>query len=327
MKSMHSILFLSYINRSGSTYLANMLAMHPKVCVTPEAEILIDLLLSKPNKKLLKRDLIHIEYKLINNKKFNNWEIRARKVKDIIRKSKGKTAFKLFYKILTEYCHKNNVNSKIFIFKGTKLLLYYARYLSFFEQHNVKLLYLYRDGRATYASQKRSLGSINHKPMNRNVVDSAIQWKYYAKLSNRLINIITIKYEDLLLDSNRCISSIFANLNLKTENIKLQYNPKQLLKIPEDQKHLHERINKAPDFSRINKWEKELKEIEIAAYELVAKRDLLKLGYKSAKKHSFNKYIYFIKEYTIRLFTIIVPKLYLNIKKFIKRIVYKTYYA
>ena len=44
------IILLTYVNRSGSTYLANLLSASDHICVCPEGDKLVSLFLESPDK-------------------------------------------------------------------------------------------------------------------------------------------------------------------------------------------------------------------------------------------------------------------------------------
>ena len=101
------IIFITYINRSGSTYLSNLFSKSGDILVCPEADILVDLFLVNPEKKFSLTNNKELLNQIISyDKKLKYWEIHAA---DIQLPQKPFTNFDLFIAILISYKNKVNI--------------------------------------------------------------------------------------------------------------------------------------------------------------------------------------------------------------------------
>jgi hypothetical protein len=319
------IIFLSYINRSGSTYLANLLGKHNKICSIPEAEILIFELLTKPEKRIKKKDIKFLKLKILNNTKIKEWGLPIKQLESIISNSYTKTCFTLFFEILELYILTYKPHSPIALFKGTRLSKLFKK-KSFYIDFNVNLINILRDGRAAFASQKRSLSSLTGKPMTDNIVGSALEWKKFAKgLIKKDIG-CTIKYEELLLYPQYTFKNILNYLNIEyslNQNIDKEYS----IKLPESQMHLHQNINKPPDTNKINNWKNELSDYEINTYNLIAARQLKFYEYEINKTIDIKVLKYLIFFFLKLVFTKKILQVKTYLKKGLKKIIYRSAFA
>jgi len=315
------IIFLSYINRSGSTYLANLLSKQTKTCSIPEAEVLIFELLTIPEKIIKKKDIKFLKLKILKNSKIKEWGLPTNQLENIISNSHTKTCFSLFTQIIELYLLTYKPHSQIALFKGTRLRSLYNKN-SFYTNNGINLINILRDGRATYASQKRSLSSLTGQPMTNNIVSSAFEWKKFARGLKKNRTGYTIKYENLMLDPKNKIKNILNYLNIEY-NLDKDYT----IKLPESQIHLHYNINKPPDNSKIDNWKNELSDIEISTYNLIAARQLKYFEYEFDKKINIGilKYLTYYSLKLIFIEKVLESKI--CIKKIIKKIIYKSKFA
>jgi len=72
-----NLIFITYVNRSGSTYLANIFSKYDEVLVCPEADILINKFLINPSKSFKFNDLEKNRIKKIvdQDNKLKLWNI------------------------------------------------------------------------------------------------------------------------------------------------------------------------------------------------------------------------------------------------------------
>jgi hypothetical protein len=275
--------FLTYNNRSGSTFLSNELNKFDDICVCPEAEILIKKFLDDPGKILTGSAIKGLMTSLLNNVKFSSWKIPEDELRGILR-DEGDISINYFFKILTAFKKNYKPGAKLVIFKGTKLLLMMEKLLNV-SPGKFKVVHIYRDGRAVYASQKRSIGSLTkkNKPMSNNVVKTAFLWRRFIDLSNSYIKkypdkFNEVEYENLVRDTETVIPDLIEFFAV--ENFSLSKNNGSYLEIiPESQKHLHKDINKKADMSKIDNWKNELKNYEIKVFEYMCMDQLRSKNY------------------------------------------------
>lgn len=251
-------IFLSYLNRSGSTYLANLLSRSPEICVCPEAEILYELLLVKTALIISKKKAIKFEKILREDKKLKLWRICS---KQLI--TADKSCFENFLEILNTYRGIHYPDAEIILFKHNYL---------FNLEHHFKLIdcfliNLIRDPRGIYTSQKNTISPVTKKPFSRNVLAFSDSWN---KLLMGILKIqdirsaITIRYEDLINETDEIMDKLTIQFNLKERWDKFKLNPSQLIKwISPEYRIIHPYIDELPKPSSINKWQVLINEYEL----------------------------------------------------------------
>ena len=278
MKEKDKLFFLCYLNRSGSTYLAKLLNEYKEIGVTIESSFPDGIL----RKELIinKEKEISKKIKKLYNIKFNYWGISKYEIKEVIlNKNKYPIYFREFFiDILSLYFNKNKPDAKIFVYKTSwDYLINYEKVLNYYP--NSKFIFIIRDGRAIYNSQKKSLGSNTLKPMSDNPVRTALMFNKIAKKIRDLKDkkwLYIIKYENLILNKEEEIEKLLEFLEVKD---KTKTNSDYYRNIPLSQKHLHYNLNKPPQKDRINGWKNELKKEEIYMFQKVSGKYLSGLGY------------------------------------------------
>ena len=300
------ITFLCYLNRSGSTYLAKLLDEYEEIGVTIESPfpdgIIYKELIIKNKKQLVKKVLN------VYNFKFKEWGISPKElIKIILKKNKYPVKFhEIFFDIIKLYLDKNKPNSKKYIYKSS--WNYLINHKKVFKNYpNSKFIFIIRDGRAIYNSQKKSLASNNLKPMSENPIKTALLFKKISKcLKSLRCNdwLYVVKYENLIKNKEKEIDNILKFLGVKTTT-KTKTKDLYYKKIPEKQKHLHNNLNKPPLKERIYAWKKELKKEEIYIFQKVAGASLIDFGYDIIDVNlTFREKIKVIMKYFLHFFSL-----------------------
>lgn len=297
------IVFLIHFNRSGSTYLSKLLDEYDELGVTIESSF-PDGIVRKP---LVCRSSAKVNKQIsyLYNRKFKKWDIDP---DDIEREIKSNNVFPLrfneiFRIILNIYFKKNKSSSNIYIYKtGWQYLYYYKKVLNMFPDS--KFLFLIRDGRAIFSSQKRSLISSKDKFMSDNPLRTAV---FYKKIGEFLENeniknrLHIVKYEDFIRKTDLELSSILDFLSVSNRN-KTKEND-YFRRIPSEQKHLHKNLNMRPITKRISAWAEELSGEEIFVFQKKAGKALLYFGYELKEFDFSGFYKFFIyTKYSIHFY-------------------------
>ncbi len=283
---MNKIAFLSYINRSGSTFLLNKLSNYKNIFVSLEAEILIKLLLNKPNEKFSVGTKNKLKLLFKKDQHFKYWNIHENNISQL---SHDLTNFQTFNHLINQY--KTNVKPKAnyIIFKGNDLFNFYNEiHENDIKDYNIKFLSIIRDPRAIFLSQKNT--KFQNKSLNTNPLITSNQWNWFINnINNNKIHLI--KYENLINDFKNEFDQILEYLQIKNEK---SDELKSLSKIiPNNFKQIHKRIDKNPDTSRINVWQNELNKNIIYIIQKNTKNNLKKMDYEF-KEIKHNKSIAFI---------------------------------
>lgn len=270
------IIFLTYVNRSGSTFLANTLSRSEEIMVFPEAEILINLLLVKPEAEFNLLEKIETQIKLDSKLKY--WELIT---EDLTSLRTAPTNFDAFVNVLLAYRNKFKPNAKIFLFKAERILFLYENItIHFAGKYNLLLVALVRDPRGIYESQKRTEMSSFGSNMSKNPVFTAIRWNRFVielKSFRSREDIIQVRYENLVLKYNATCGKLCCLIGVRKFDY---YSEGDLMRrLPDDQLNKHKIINKGPLQKKINLWEKELNKKEIYLIEKYSEKFMRFLKY------------------------------------------------
>jgi len=224
------------------------------------------------------------------------------------------------------YFRKKKPSAKIYIYKSP-----YVGHIGEIKKifPNSRFIFIIRDARAIYYSQKKSKGSTNRKPMTDNPIRTAIG---YNKVIREIIKyknkswLEIIKYEDLIRNKNFKIDKLLKFLNVNSKKVGAS---NYFEKIPNNQKYLHKNIKSGPIVSRINAWKKELSMEERFVFQQVCFKILYDFNY-PMEKIDFGKikqiYIYY-KFYLDYIFKRFLDKFraFLDFDYLLNRIWYKLF--
>jgi len=264
-----TIILLTYVNRSGSTYLANLLSASDSVCVCPEGDRLVSLFLESPGKTFYLNDqwkakLFHI---LKSDKKLSSWGIGDDVFSSLKDASRNIDAFIAFLRC---YQLGQKPEASSILFKAERLVDLFAPIDR--ERGNgisIKYLTLIRDPRAIYSSQKRTLIPGTKKKMSKNPVYTSIFWNHFMRVNDinkRLINMHPISYQDMVQKTEETFSSLAGYLELDLQGISPGEGDLKN-RLPEGHITIHQSIDKLPDPLKISQWKKELSQEEVGLIE------------------------------------------------------------
>jgi len=280
------ILFIAYVNRSGSTLLLNELSKVSKFTCLPESELLAKKLLQKPFKKVRKssQSILYLNHKLQTDKKLclfqgikNFDELFKPEEEHILQ-------HELFFRFIAAVALHENPNTAVIVFKNTHIGQYIkALPYEVIESLNIHLHFLFRDPRAVYRSQKRSVGSWG-KPMAHNPAEVILEWGNLFKLWQYFQNkpahwVGASTYEDLVQNHKQELTLLFERL--KTKEIFAQESPigKYQTKIPQTLWHLHKNISKPIQPTFKDQWRKELTSDEQLQISRLLISEMVWMGY------------------------------------------------
>jgi hypothetical protein len=287
------LIFLTYINRSGSTYLSQMLSSSEEILVCPEAEILVENFLEDPGKNFIrtKTSLKKVIHKLNTDWKFRHWNISREELESIFTSSDN---FNIFRSILNLYRKKTKPDASIILFKAERIIYLWNRLSS--TKHGDDLLHLVvlvRDPRGVYASQKNTRWPGSDRPFSDNPVYAGILWNRYIKEIYRLkkvhSNVTLIRFEEYLRNPELSLKSLSERVQLKINSLAPE-NGDYYSRIPEDQKQIHENIRSRPIMEKENEWKGNLNNMEIDLIQNLTERYMYKLGYTAeTRRNNFLK--------------------------------------
>jgi len=266
------VVFITYLNRSGSTFLVNQLSKHPNVLVMPEGEILVTKLLrnprSIPHKNILK--ILSIDTKI----KHWVWNIP-----DSLEADLPSTNAELFFYLINKYREKNAPDAEIVVFKAWELIDTVGRMPSgLMADYRVKYFGLIRDLRAVAASQRSTY--YKNRPLENNTLRTIIKWKRFIRVckANKL-HIKTLQYEKMITEYRLFFNNLFKELGLTWEQKMEQIPGRVTASLPQDQKLLHSNIDLNPKEELIDYWKNNLSPADIEIIQKLSKKELTRLGY------------------------------------------------
>lgn len=274
-----NLVFVNYLSRSGSTLLCTLLDEYEGITVGIEGGFPgFDSNLMPTDMPIIHNnaDLDRYLSSLFSDIRFSEWKLEINSVK----KALLDIGYPLRFRDILITCLKMHLglDSKYWIHKSGFYLECVNQARSEFP--GAKHLYIQRDPRAIYSSQKNATSLYNSKPMAISLV--AFAMRYQKRASTLAVqagspDILEIRYEDLVTNKEQTIQTVLNFLGAAGLRRKTESNYKD--KIPENQLSLHENINKSPMESGLDKWKSTLSPLETRFLEASLCNELELNGY------------------------------------------------
>lgn len=284
-------ILISYINRSGSTFLLNELSKFTKFGCLPEADQLVKLLFSKkPFTNLNPTQLTPHLNNTLKDQKLTKATLSPDF--SFATPDRNDTPSIIFLQCLEEIANEIWPDAAVVVFKNTNCHQIYAKH--FFNNNDVALVFLTRDPRAIYYSQKNAIGSWN-KPMTASPAQTAVEWNIFMSHKNKLLKkyperVLEVKYENLILNSEEEVKRIMMLIEPKFSHSSTR--PKSYARlIPEKLQHIHKNIDIEAQPSFISKWKNGLSEHEVEDIEILCGNKMVNEGYLLKKRRGTIQFI------------------------------------
>lgn len=288
---MRDIIFLIYLNRSGSTLLANQASGHPAICVCPEAHRPIRRLLGDLEPRVtLTRRIERMAAEVSSDPKLRSWGLNGDSL--LKHMASANDDVDALYRLLDHYADTHMPGARQVMVKGLFLLTLLRRHgIAGLQREgrNVRAIFLFRDARSIMSSQFRSVSSTSGKVMQGSAFALAMRWRSYlniAKPFRRHANCLFVRYEDWICSNLEEQRRLFDFLNLSYD---AGGDGTLSARIPESQRHLHAKIGDEPDLSRVEAWRSELAPRHRTIIEGIAGAQLTALDYDVAERVSVSK--------------------------------------
>ena len=177
---MKQLVFLTYIPRSGSTFLSKLLDEYKEIAVSIEANIPDGF---RNGKCFVKNDTELDEYldRLYHDDKFKYWDIPRKDLKTILSQKEYPLKFSdILPVILSEYFKAED--KKIWVLKVGYYINYVDQLKGLFP--NSKFIFIIRDPRGIFNSQRTSMILNQNKPMARTIFHSFYLARKFNKVSS-----------------------------------------------------------------------------------------------------------------------------------------------
>lgn len=278
------IVLLVYQNRSGSTFLANQLSRHPAIAVPPEGHDALQRLLGQTGPGVaLPARIERAARDLADDPKLRSWQIapetfaaRARDAQD---------SLDAFFALCDSFADEHQPGATTVVVKGEFLRDLIARhgFAALSRHRRTKAIFLLRDPRATFASQRKSISSNTGLPMQQSALVAALRWQQGEDIARKLAtgaDGLVMHYDALILDHDKVMREVAAFLDVDPAPFFGEGSADTLKsRIPPEQRHLHTNVDKAPLTHKVDAWRAELSRREIALIDRLAARGMARSGY------------------------------------------------
>jgi hypothetical protein len=271
------LVFLTYLNRSGSTYLASKLAEYDCVSVGIEAKFIDGWI--TPGFSIADNDELEAYCKhLSENKKFQAWHVQLQEFKAALHKYRFPLKFSdLLFEALRIYSGPGEY--QLYIHKCGE----YYRCVEKIRREvpDARFIFIDRDPRAILNSQLKSIDSQSGKPMQKNILHFVFGYLDTQRIIQSHCHkpyFMVVRYEDLVVHEEKTMTAVqdFLAIRGHRENVHRDY----FASVPESQRHLHTNVGTgSPRTERISGWQQELPVHVILLLQAVLKRQLVAHGF------------------------------------------------
>ncbi|MFC2112205.1 hypothetical protein ACFLTA_02970 [Bacteroidota bacterium] len=308
--------FVLYVNRSGSTFLASQLSKSPEILVCPEAEVLVNMLVKKAKDPFNNKEANMLCCAIKKDRKLKLWGLDI-KYEDIVKEKR----LNIFLNILENYRSQTKPNSQVIVFKAVDLI----NYIEILQDYGVEegldfyFISILRDPRAVFNSQSTTYVESKKQIMNRNPLFTVNQWKNFVSKTFDQTSpgkFHALKYENLLNSLDEEISKIFMLIGLNRSDISERHKADLRVRIPDDQLLMHPNIGDPPIPSKADNWKGQLDTSIQGFITRLTIKYLERLGYDliSGKEDNFIHYCFlWIKFKTI----LAVKEIYRKIRRYL----------
>lgn len=269
----NKIVFLDYLSRAGSTLLAMKLAEFENVEITPEPRFLKGYDPSKLNVQNPEELENYLDY-LYHQQKFLNWHIDRRAFEHRLNALPFPLRFNHFFQEIISLAYPNHQEKTIVVKGGGNYWLNIAAYTKLLPE--MEILFIVRDPRGMYNSQKKSIDSLRNKPMQQNILRFVAKFRDVTRNirdSRYAKHVQIVRYESLIDDEQNTLNNV---LNMMQGiGAKKDAEAHYFDQIPEEQKHLHQNIRSGEAIQeRKSAWKSELSKSEIGAIEYLLRDEM-----------------------------------------------------
>lgn len=284
------LVFLLYDSRSGSTLFSALLNRYKGISVSQESTFIHRIIEFRDTptaegiQDLFKALSKEVQFTELN---FNTEEF----IDEIQDDQKGPIPKKkLIELMLQNYFQRRDPEAAIRIIKQGDYL-YMNDLIEMFPDS--AFLQIVRDGRAVFNSKKQTY-SFEGALQDTNPLHAAWNWVQKLKKAEYYSDkVLTIRYEDLLKDSEKTLHAVLDKLNIP-QNLREKTKKQEdyFLDLGKRQKPLHQHVKERPQEDFIDKWKKDLSKKEIMVYTWWSEKYLEKYVYEIPEIYRPQVYVY-----------------------------------
>lgn len=277
--------------RSGTTLLRLMLNCHPEIVAPPECGFshwLFHKYCNWSERNINSTELAIFAEDVLKCKKMETWQLDKDALVSLIEVRNPTSYSDLVDCVYLCYASKRE-KIKIIVDKNN----YYIKHLDDLVKiwNDAIFIHLVRDGRdvaCSYLGVNSLSTSSKYKPSLPSEIDEiASEWSTnVSNIHNFLTQLqpektITIRYEDLLEDTRKELTSICQKMNIKFSNSMLKYyfNRKEREIEPKATLDWKRKTLKRIDMQNIGRYKSELSLQEVSRFQHIATKELIRYGY------------------------------------------------
>lgn len=273
---MSSPFFIVGSGRSGSTLLRVILCAHSKVTIPPETYYITPLVKQLPINSVLSRNQTDQAIEIITT--HYRWPDMGMSKEYLVGQLADKESLSLsdITNVVYEF-HLEKDHKQIW---GDKTPPYISIVPVLLELYpDAKFVHLIRDGRdVTRSFQRTGWYGPWIKDNTKEWRDAITQYNRY-KCERPDIDIYEIKYESLVMDTEKTIRDLCVFLEIAFEPGMLGWESAIEGKIPSREAHIHKKLARKPSPADINRWMSEMTKREVFITESFAWKELQSAGY------------------------------------------------
>jgi len=278
-------IFLTYVNRSGSTYLASILSGSEEILVCPESDLLVEVLLENPGEKVMSPGHLidRLNQYFRHDNKLMSWNLPQLENYFI---EPGIRKIEVFFLLLDLYRNQTKPAAEKILFKSERLVFLMDKLVKTgVPGISFRFISIVRDPRAVYYSQAHTMVPETGKAMTHNVVHTGIYWNrhiLHANILKQNLPLFIVKYEDLIDQPGPTMNTLANYLNIATYD----YDPGKgdlFDRLPVNHRDIHRQILQNPLTEKLDAWSGNMDDRIIVMMESVAGRGMDSMSYKKNK--------------------------------------------
>ena len=275
------LLFVSYENRSGSTFLLNTLSKIKGILVCPEANQIFDLFLTKPltYSGSSKKFKTKFHFLLVNDPFVKTWNLTKIYKNNTI--PKGNTNLEMFLNLLEDYKNKFLLEANVVVYKHNSIYQIFE-VIERARRENIYFVTLIRDVRDVFISQRKTLDPYSGKVLNNNPLITSYSWRKMIIESikrRKNENVSIILFENLISDFKGQINILLKKINYTEKWGESESSLWIENRLSPSLKGFHQNIHKEAQPDKIIDWQLESIDLDIQILEKISGKELLLLGY------------------------------------------------
>lgn len=278
--------FIGGCDRSGTTFLAGLLAKYEGVVMTPESHFKRNAFNGEGFDLVAHLDLLKSDWR------FGTWFEDKESILDALDPN---TNYQELYEFFVRsYASRNLKSTKVGLWVDhTPENLEYSKFYSE-NFDNMYFIHIVRDGRAVAASiRDREWGANTPKPLA-DYWMSRLTYGMQSEIGNKALR---VRYEDLIDNTDYWMKKILEHI--KYDGVISDMNE---VALPFYTKGQHQLVGKSPDSSRINDWKNTLSTRELEVFCNYTKNMLLALGYEVERVYPAPNKIYLVLDIIKEMF-------------------------